>query len=169
MSRIWSSAFRRPTSLGGRHERRRTARTGCGDAKADQAGGHVLLNVGGQDGRLKLTGPPNQHAVQREHASPVRVTGRERRQLEGEADAARAMSRRDKRYRMLKVSDNRLTSSRECLLSMSMARIHIVETKLRGTSPLSVGAYPCLPALSLDERQAARREAGNTGSTDARW
>jgi hypothetical protein len=52
---------------------------------------------------------------------------------------------------------------------MSMARIHIVETKLRGTAPLSVGAYPCLPSLSLDERQAAGREAGNTGSTDVRW
>jgi len=52
---------------------------------------------------------------------------------------------------------------------MSMARIHIVETKLRGTAPLSVGAYPCLPGLSLDERQLAGREAGNTGSTDVRW
>lgn len=68
-----------------------------------------------------------------------------------------------------KFADNRLTSSTECLLLMSMARIHIVETKLRGTAPLSVGAYPCLPGLSLDERQAVGREAGNTGSTDVRW
>lgn len=66
-------------------------------------------------------------------------------------------------------ADNRLTSSAECLLLMSMARIHIVETKLRGTAPLSVGEYPCLPGLSLDERQTAGREAGNTGSTDVRW
>jgi hypothetical protein len=67
------------------------------------------------------------------------------------------------------LADNPLTSSVECVLSMSMARIHIVETKLRGTAPSSVGAYPCLPRLSLDERQAAGREAGNTGSPDLRW
>src|SRR4051794_10083433 len=64
--------------------------------------------------------------------------------------------------------DNRLTSSPDCLLSMSMARMYIVETKLRGIAPSSVGAYPCLPRLSLDERQLAGREAGNTGSTDVR-
>ena len=49
---------------------------------------------------------------------------------------------------------------------MSMARMHNVETKLRGTAPSSVGAYPCLSDLPLDERQSASREAGNTGRTD---
>ncbi|CAA9233823.1 MAG: hypothetical protein AVDCRST_MAG10-1298 [uncultured Acidimicrobiales bacterium] len=46
--------------------------------------------------------------------------------------------------------------------------MHTVETKLRGTAPLSVGVYPCLPGLSLDERQIDRRQAGNTGSADGR-
>jgi hypothetical protein len=46
--------------------------------------------------------------------------------------------------------------------------MHIVETKLRGTTPLSAGAYPCLPGLSFDERQTVGREAGNAGSTDVR-
>lgn len=51
---------------------------------------------------------------------------------------------------------------------MSMAREHIVESKLRGTAPLSVGAYPCLPDLFLDEGQTAGRQAGNTGSAGVR-
>jgi len=36
---------------------------------------------------------------------------------------------------------------------MSMARIHIVETKLRGTALSSVGAYPCQACISLNTMQ----------------
>jgi hypothetical protein len=49
-----------------------------------------------------------------------------------------------------------------------MARMFIVETKLRETAPLSVGAYACLSGLPLDERQLAGRQAGNTGLTGRR-
>jgi hypothetical protein len=44
-----------------------------------------------------------------------------------------------------------------------MERIHIAETKLRGTAPLSVGAYARQPDRSLDERPVGHRQTGNTG------
>ena len=49
-----------------------------------------------------------------------------------------------------------------------MARMLDVESELRGTPLLSVGAYPCLLRLPLDERQLAGRKAGNTGTADVR-
>jgi len=60
-------------------------------------------------------------------------------------------------------SDNPLTDSDECLLSTSMERMHNVETRLRGTTPSSVGAHAYQPGHSLDERRLVCREAGNTG------
>jgi hypothetical protein len=44
-----------------------------------------------------------------------------------------------------------------------MERIHIAETKLRGTAPSSVGAYARQPQRSLDERALGHRQAANTG------